>query len=78
MRIQSASKVPAVTLIFGIIKTAAMTLGETGGDSISATLTLGYLIGTGIFLMAFGRARNLSERYEVVSSFSLLGSVEIQ
>lgn len=43
------SKVPAVTLGFWIIKVAATTLGETGGDAITMTLNLGYLIGTAIF-----------------------------
>ncbi|MDQ2879151.1 MAG: hypothetical protein M3R41_08770 [Pseudomonadota bacterium] len=44
------SKVPAVTLGFWIIKILATTLGETGGDSVSMTLNLGYLVGTVIFL----------------------------
>ncbi|WP_428484782.1 COG4705 family protein [Rhodopila sp.] len=43
------SKVPAVTFGFWIIKIAATTLGETGGDAITMTLGLGYLIGTLIF-----------------------------
>jgi uncharacterized membrane-anchored protein len=46
----AASKVPAVTLTFWIIKILATTLGETGGDTVSMTLNLGYLIGTAIFL----------------------------
>ena len=45
-----ASKVPAVTLGFWIIKIAATTLGETGGDTVTMTLNLGYLDGTLIFL----------------------------
>lgn len=44
------SKVPAVTLGFWIIKILATTLGETGGDSVSMTMNLGYLSATGIFL----------------------------
>ena len=47
-----ASKVPAVTLTFWIIKILATTLGETGGDTVSMTMNLGYLIGTAIFLTA--------------------------
>jgi uncharacterized membrane-anchored protein len=43
------SKIPAVTLSFWVIKVAATTLGETGGDAVTMTLGLGYLIGTGIF-----------------------------
>ena len=46
------SKVPAVTLGFWIIKVLATTLGETGGDSVSMTMNLGYLVGTAIFLTA--------------------------
>lgn len=46
------TKVPAVTLGFWIIKILATTLGETGGDTVSMTLGLGYLAGTGIFLVA--------------------------
>ena len=46
---QPASKVPEVTLIFWIMKIAATTLGETGGDTVTMTLNLGYLVGTAIF-----------------------------
>jgi uncharacterized membrane-anchored protein len=44
------SKVPEVTLVFWIIKIAATTLGETGGDSVTMTLDWGYLTGTAVFL----------------------------
>jgi uncharacterized membrane-anchored protein len=44
------SKVPEVTLLFWIVKIAATTLGETGGDSVTMTLDWGYLIGTALFL----------------------------
>jgi uncharacterized membrane-anchored protein len=47
-----ASKVPAVTLVFWIIKIAATTLGETGGDTVTMTLNWGYLAGTALFLAA--------------------------
>ena len=47
---QRASKVPEVTLAFWIIKIAATTLGETGGDTVTMTLGWGYLTGTAIFL----------------------------
>jgi uncharacterized membrane-anchored protein len=46
----SETKVPEVTLVFWIIKIAATTLGETGGDTVSMTLGWGYLIGTALFL----------------------------
>ena len=41
---------PEVTLVFWIIKIAATTLGETGGDSVTMTLNWGYLAGTALFL----------------------------
>jgi uncharacterized membrane-anchored protein len=55
------SKVPEVTLVFWVLKIAATTLGETGGDSVTMTWLHadahphngGYLIGTGIFLVVF-------------------------
>jgi uncharacterized membrane-anchored protein len=47
------SKVPEVTLIFWIIKVLATTLGETGGDAVSMSMKLGYLVGTGIFSAIF-------------------------
>ncbi|HVY24542.1 MAG TPA: hypothetical protein VG962_14430 [Steroidobacteraceae bacterium] len=50
---QSLSKVPAVTLIFWIIKIAATTLGETAGDAVSMSMNLGYLLSTGIFAVIF-------------------------
>jgi uncharacterized membrane-anchored protein len=58
MNNETLTKVPEVTLIFWIVKIAATTLGETGGDTVSMTWLHanqnahngGYLIGTGIFL----------------------------
>jgi len=47
------SKVPEVTLGFWIIKIIATTLGETGGDALSMTLGLGYLLSTIIFIGIF-------------------------
>ena len=47
------SKVPEVTLIFWIIKIAATTLGETGGDAVSMSMNLGYLVSTAIFAAIF-------------------------
>ena len=44
------SKVPEVTLWFWLIKIAATTLGETGGDSVTMTFNWGYLAGTALFL----------------------------
>jgi uncharacterized membrane-anchored protein len=47
------SKVPEVTLVFWITKIFATTLGETGGDAVSMSMNLGYLVGTGIFAVIF-------------------------
>jgi len=47
------SKVPEVTLGFWIIKILATTLGETGGDAVSMSMGLGYLVSTGIFAAIF-------------------------
>jgi len=47
------SKVPELTLLFWIIKIAATTLGETGGDAVSMSMGLGYLAGTAIFMAVF-------------------------
>ena len=56
------AKVPQVTLPFWIIKIAATTLGETGGDAVSMSwlgettpgaTDMGYLIGTAIFAVIF-------------------------
>jgi uncharacterized membrane-anchored protein len=49
----SSAKVPEVTLVFWIIKIAATTLGETGGDAVSMSMNLGYLLATGIFAVIF-------------------------
>ena len=49
---ESSNKVPEVTLGFWIIKIAATTLGETGGDTVTMTLNWGYLAGTALFLVA--------------------------
>ena len=43
------SKVPEVTLVFWIIKILCTTIGETGGDAVSMSMDLGYLVSTGIF-----------------------------
>jgi uncharacterized membrane-anchored protein len=50
---KSLSKVPQVTLMFWVIKIAATTLGETGGDAVSMSMNLGYLVGTAIFAVLF-------------------------
>ena len=56
------SKVPAVTLVFWIIKVLCTTLGETGGDAVTMSFLgettpeatgSGYLIGTAVFGVIF-------------------------
>lgn len=48
-----ASKVPAVTPLFWVLKILATTLGETAGDTLSMTLQLGYLAATAVFAAVF-------------------------
>jgi uncharacterized membrane-anchored protein len=50
---KSLAKVPEVTLLFWAIKVAATTLGETGGDAVTMSMHLGYLLGTAIFAAIF-------------------------
>ena len=47
------SKVPAVTMLFWAIKIFCTTLGETGGDAVTMSMDLGYLVGTLIFAIVF-------------------------
>lgn len=50
---RALAKVPEITLGFWLIKIAATTLGETGGDAVSMSMNLGYLVGTSIFAVFF-------------------------
>jgi uncharacterized membrane-anchored protein len=64
------SKVPPVTAAFWIVKILATTVGETGGDGLSMTLKLGYLLSSAIFLAFFVvtvAAQIASRRYHPVS-----------
>lgn len=47
------AKVPAITLGFWAVKVLATTLGETGGDAVTMSMGLGYLVGTAIFAAVF-------------------------
>lgn len=47
------SKVPQITALFWITKILATTFGETGGDALSMSLNLGYLVSTFIFAAIF-------------------------
>jgi len=53
MRSTATSKVPEITLGFWIVKILATTLGETGGDAVTMSMGLGYLVGTAIFAVVF-------------------------
>ncbi len=53
---RQTSKIPALTLGFWIIKILATTLGETGGDAVTMSMDLGYLVGTAIFAVLFAVA----------------------
>jgi len=64
-----AGKVPHVTLLFWVIKIAATTLGETGGDAVSMSMNLGYLVATAIFgtvVVAAVAAQILAKRFHPV------------
>lgn len=50
---QNLTKLAEVTLGFWIIKIAATTLGETGGDAVTMSMNLGYFAGTAIFAVLF-------------------------
>ncbi len=47
------NKVPEVIVTFWIIKIAATTLGETGGDALSMSMKLGYALSTLIVVALF-------------------------
>ncbi len=69
------SKVPEVTLLFWIVKIAATTLGETGGDALSMSLGLGYLAATGIFAVVFAAgvvAQTVARRFHPALYWSAL------
>ncbi|MEN5209764.1 hypothetical protein ABE493_16810 [Stenotrophomonas terrae] len=53
---ETLSKVPAITLGFWAIKILATTLGEVGGDAVTMSMNLGYLLGTVLFATIFAGA----------------------
>ena len=63
------SKVPQVAIGFWIIKIAATTLGETGGDSVSMSLNLGYAASTIIFFCLFAVVLTLQLRARKFHAF---------
>ena len=65
-RREALNKVPEVTLAFWVIKIAATTLGETGGDTVTMTLNWGYRSGTALFLgllIALVAAQTLAKKF---------------
>ncbi|KRG69484.1 membrane protein [Stenotrophomonas terrae] len=53
---EALSKVPAITLGFWVTKILATTLGEVGGDAVTMSMELGYLLGTLLFATVFAGA----------------------
>ena len=63
------NKVPEVAIGFWIIKIAATTLGETGGDALSMSLNLGYATSTIIFFFLFAVVLTLQMRARKFHAF---------
>ena len=59
---EALSKAPPAILMFWAVKICATTVGETGGDAVSMSLKLGYLIATLIFLGFFAVTMSLQVR----------------
>lgn len=72
---QAAAKVPAVTLVFWLIKIAATTLGETAGDAVSMSMNLGYLAATGVFAVIMIAAVSAQIRAPRFSPFLYWGTI---
>ena len=49
----SVKKLPQITALFWVLKIAATTLGETGGDEVAQTLHVGYLASFFLFIALF-------------------------
>jgi len=52
-RTMTTTKLPHVTVLFWVMKIAAVTLGETGGDLLAQTLGIGYAISSLLFIGLF-------------------------
>jgi len=66
-RDELVSKVPAITLGFWVTKILATTLGEVGGDAVTMSMNLGYLLGTAVFATLFilaVRAQIRAQRFQ--------------
>ena len=49
----TVKKLPQITALFWVLKIAATTLGETGGDEVAQTLHVGYLVSFFLFIALF-------------------------
>ncbi|MGI8816575.1 MAG: COG4705 family protein [Pseudonocardia sp.] len=76
-------KLPHVTVLFWVLKTIAVTLGETGGDLFGITLEIGYVTTAALFLLFFLMVVGLQVRakrfhpalfWAVVLSTSMVGT----
>lgn len=69
------NKLPALTVLFWIMKICATTLGETAGDLLSMTLDVGYAVSTmllmGIFLVTLG-GQLVARRYHPLLYWSVI------
>jgi uncharacterized membrane-anchored protein len=69
------NKLPQITLAFWIMKIAATTLGETGGDLLSMTLNVGYAVSSviliGFFLVVL-ISQLASKKYHPVLYWSVI------
>jgi len=79
----SETKIPEVTLLFWVMKIAATTLGETGGDLLAQTMKIGYAVSTLILvgimvstLMGQLRLRSFSPAlyWTVIATTSMAGT----
>ena len=70
---ESFNKVPEVTLVFWIIKIAATTLGETGGDTVTMTMQLGLSGRDRAVPRGTGAAGRPADQRQEVPPVSLLG-----
>jgi uncharacterized membrane-anchored protein len=71
-------KVPEVTFLFWLIKIAATTLGETGGDAITLSMNLGYLSGIALlapFVVLTVRAQISTQRLHVFLYWAAIAAI---
>lgn len=69
------SKVPEITLGFWVIKILATTLGEIGGDAVTMSMDLGYLVGTVIFSVIFAVAVAAQMRARAFNAWLYWGTI---